>query len=131
MIMAQGADVSRTQMVHQLNEAGFEPQAIDKILWMIDAMLTGNTALAHVLVASAEVCKACQLSGTHRHIANALGCLAQEVTQSSIPPLDASPVARLAARGMAATDGPSIARIGSGQDWQSQSMETYSKVKGA
>ena len=129
--MTQDADASRTQMIHRLNESGFQPRTIDQILRMIDAMLTGRIALAHVLVAAMEVCKGCELSRTHRHIANALECLADEVMQEQTPSLAESPVARLVARGMALPKGISSSQAGSSKAWQGQMKETYSKAKGA
>ena len=86
--MAQDTDVRRSEVIHRLNESGFTPQMRDQILHMVDAMMTGRAPVAHVLVAAAEVCKVCELSRTHQHIADALACLAGEVLQYLNPPLD-------------------------------------------
>jgi hypothetical protein len=86
--MTQDMDASRIQVIHRLSESGFKPQMIDQILRMIDAMMTGRAPLAHVLVAAAEVCKVCELSRTHQHVANALACLAGEVLQYLDPPVE-------------------------------------------
>jgi hypothetical protein len=52
---------------------------------MVDVIMTGRSPLAYVLVAATEVCKVCELSRTHRHIANALACVAGEVLQCKDP----------------------------------------------
>jgi hypothetical protein len=80
-MMAQNTDAGRNRAIRRLNESGFKPQTIDQILQMIDAMMTGHATLAHVLVAATEVCRACDLDETHRHVAKALECLAAEVMQ--------------------------------------------------
>ena len=81
-------EARRNQVIHRLNESGFKPETIDDILLMIDAMMTGHTPLAHVLVAVTEVCRACELNNTHEHVANALECLAGEVMHYEDPSVD-------------------------------------------
>jgi hypothetical protein len=78
----------RNQIIHRLSESGFKPETIDQILLMIDAIMTGHTPLAHVLVAATEVCRACQLSSTHQHVADALASLAGEVVHYEDPSLE-------------------------------------------
>jgi hypothetical protein len=79
--MTHDTDAGRSEVVQRLNQSGFTPQARDQILRVIDAMMTGRAPLAHVLVAATEVCRACELSGTHQRVADALACLAGEVRQ--------------------------------------------------
>jgi hypothetical protein len=79
--MIEDTDIKRNQMIQRLTEAGFKPPAIDQIVPMIDAMMTGHSVLAYVMVAAAEVCTACELSRTHKHVADALDCLAAETLQ--------------------------------------------------
>ena len=102
--MTQDADADRTQVIHRLKESGFEPQTIDQILLLIDAMMIGLPAVAHVLVAVTEVCKACGLDKTHQQVADALACLAAEVLQYQNECLDAHPTP-YAVRGLALPKG--------------------------
>jgi hypothetical protein len=55
---------------------------------MVDAMMTGQPTLAHVLVAATEVCNVCELSRTQQHVADAVACLAGEILLHQTPSLD-------------------------------------------
>ena len=115
--MTQDTDAKRIQVIQRLNEAGFKPPTIDHILGMIDAMMTGRAALAQVLVAVTEVCKACALSGTHQHVANALACLEGEVLQYQNPALDDDSAA-LIARALAVPAGNTSGQAGWSKPWR-------------
>ena len=78
-MMTQDMDARRDEVIDRLSESGFTPQVADGILRMVDAMMTGRAPLANVLVAATEVCKVCDLSETHGHVADAVACLAGEV----------------------------------------------------
>jgi hypothetical protein len=75
-------------VIHRLNESGLTPQAIDEVLLMVDSIMAGRVPLAHVLEAAKEVCRECELSSTHQHVADALACLAGEVMHYEDPSLD-------------------------------------------
>lgn len=88
MTQDQDTDKRRDKVIQRLKASGCEPRKCDQILHLIDAMMTGRAPLAQVLVAAKEVCKVCDLRGTHQHIDNALACLAGEVMQYHKPSLD-------------------------------------------
>lgn len=85
--MTQDTDVRRSQVIQRLKQAGFAPQMSDQVLSLIDAIMTGCAPLAYVLVAATEVCKVCELTKTHQHVAAAVACLAGEVLQCHAPSL--------------------------------------------
>jgi len=66
--MTPNTEAQRIQVVHRLHESGCTPKTIDQVLGMIDAMMTGQVALANVLVAATEVCKVCELGKTQQHV---------------------------------------------------------------
>lgn len=86
--MTQDMNAKRVQVIDRLNQSGFKPETIEQILEIIDLIMTGRAPLAYVLVAATEVCKVCELSRTHRHVANALACVASEVLQYMDPSVD-------------------------------------------
>ena len=85
--ITKDTDARRAQVTHRLNESGLTPQAIGEVLLMVDAIMAGRVPLAHVLVAAKEVCRECELSSTHQHVADALACLAGEVMHYEDPSL--------------------------------------------
>ena len=109
--MTQDTDARRTQVIHRLKEFGFNPQTIDQILLMIDAVMTGRAPPADVLVGAKEVCKECDLSSTHQHVANLRTCAAGEVMQYQALSLDIHSGA-LVARGLAVPAG--MTSVGAG-----------------
>jgi hypothetical protein len=85
--MTQSMDVRRSQVIERLKEAGFAPHMSDQVLGMVDAIMTGRAPLAYVLIAATEVCMVCGLDETHRHVADAVSCLADEVLLYQKPSL--------------------------------------------
>ena len=86
--MTQDTDARRVQVIQRLKQAGFAPQMSEQVLGLVDAIMTGRAPLAYVLVAAMEVCRVCELTRTHQHVADALACLAGEVRQIQNPSLD-------------------------------------------
>lgn len=84
--MVQDLDSMRRQMSRRLRSAGFQGLAAGKITGMTDSILQGLAPLPLVLVAAMETCRACGLAKTHRQLADAVACLADEAfQQASIP----------------------------------------------
>ena len=89
--MTQDQDTRRDHVIERLKASGCEPRKCGQILKLIDAMMTGRAPLAQVLVAAKEVCKVCELNGTHELLDEALACLANEIMQLGKPASDADP----------------------------------------
>jgi hypothetical protein len=64
--MTQDTDARRIQVIHRLSEFGFNPQTIDQILLMTDAVMTGCAPLADVMVGVKEAARSRPMSVSTR-----------------------------------------------------------------